>query len=207
MLFNFVLAVFVGLIAYFCCKERSKNIINTICKSVLISVVVSLASLVVLDMVIKPMFNLQTYCESEPSETIELVSVLEPCKKLVQTDYVEVVNILNAGKKFVVTDGEFYWYCCTYQNSYPNAGSYSPPKVVIIKEVKITSETQVTESNSPYAGAGVMNVYLHKYKSWWANFSLFVRGIKRRVFSIPAGTLGKGKIIIPNSAPVFVPSR
>ena len=146
------------------------------------------------------MFKLQTYCESEPDDVTELVSVSEPGYKSALKDYVEVVNILNAGKKFVVADSEFYYYCRTILDP------YLEKKQFIIEKIEKTNEIQVKESDSPYAGAGVVKIYHYEYVSWWGKF-FFDKPLEERwVFLIPKGTLGKGKIIIPDPLPIFVPN-
>ena len=193
MFFSISLGVFIGLIVYFCCRGRSTG---NICESIIISVAVSLVSLLVSQIVFKPMFSLQIYCESEPDYEAELVGVSGGCfEKPSSADYI------------VVTDGEFYYYCLTIPDP-DNFHTNRPPqkKKIIIEKVKIIDDVQVAESNFPYAGAGVMSGYRHKYKSQWAKFFFDKPRTERRVFSIPAGTLGKGKIIIPDPAPVFVPA-
>lgn len=203
MYFNFILTIFFGLILYFITKRFKKisadgRIVIRVCGP--FAVFIMYFAMFETQTVFNPtsIFNLQTYCESEPGYTVELVSVSECCKKIVSADYIGVANPLNAGKKFVVTDGEVY-YCTA--SVLPN--KRLPPSILTFNK---TDEIQITESDSPYAGAGVMKVYSYKYVNWWAEFFFSNPRTEKRVFFIPAGTLGKGKIVIPEPAPIFVPS-
>lgn len=201
MYFAISLGILIGLILYFTINRswmgKTDRVIGSLSASFTVFAMIMLSQIV-----FNPAskFNLQTYCKSEPNETVELVSVSESCKNSVSADYVGVVNPLNAGKKFVVTDGEIY-YCVA--SILPN--KRLPP---VILQFKKTDEIQIMEFDSPYAGAGVMKVYRCEYASWWAKFFFNKPGTekKKRVFSIPVGTLGKGKIVIPNTTPVFVPT-
>jgi len=202
MLFSAILSVCFGLIS-FVTMRKFYNVTDTylaIFRSAAMALVLFIISLVVSNVIFQHMFKLQTYCESEPDDVTELVSVSEPGYKSALKDYVEVVNILNAGKKFVVADSEFYYYCRTILDP------YLEKKQFIIEKIEKTNEIQVKESDSPYAGAGVVKIYHYEYVSWWGKF-FFDKPLEERwVFLIPKGTLGKGKIIIPDPLPIFVPN-
>ena len=210
MLFSAILSICAGFISLVILKKfDNKGRTDTwleVFRSVAISLVCFVSLLAVSEIIFEPMFKLQTYCESEPDDVIELVDVSESCRKLVSKDYTEVVNILNAGKKFVVTDGEFYYYCRSYKNPDPNSRFRPEKETIIIETVKATDEIQVNESDSPYAGAGVMKIYRCKYSIWWGWFFFDNPRNGKMVFLIPKGTFGKGKIITPELSPIYVPA-
>ena len=201
MFFSIILSIFVSLILLFVMIRFGFNMAAAndpmtarIIMFAFMSVIFFIVSSLISEIVFEPMFNLQTYCNSEPDKVIELISVSERrLESPLKQGYVGVSNSLNAGEKFVVTDGEFYYYYCL--------DDYG---IKTIKKVKVSDEIQINESKSPYAGAGVMKVYSYRY-NWWGKF-FFNNPDKteRLIFLIPAGTLGKGKIIFPDPVPVCV---
>jgi len=195
MLFSAILSVCFGLIS-FVTMRKFYNVTDTylaIFRSAAMALVLFIISLGVSNVIFQHMFKLQTYCEFEPNDVTELKSV-------------EVVNTLNVGKKNLVTDGEFFYYCRSIKNSYMDKRFPPKDKSIIIERIKATNEIQVKESDSPYAGAGFLEIYHYKYVSWWGKFFFDNPDKEKLVFLIPKGTLGKGKIIIPDPLPIFVPN-
>jgi len=198
MLFSAILSMLTGFISFFVLrpssdsdkKKKRMDIYiekwSAVFKSALMALVLFTISLVISKVIFQPMFNLQTYCKSEPDEVIELVSVSD-------------------GDKFVVTDEEFYYYCRAILDFYLNE------ETVIIEKTKPNDgeigEIQVKEYDSSYAEslAGVMKIYRYKYSSWWGWFFFDNPRNGKMVFLIPKGTFGKGKIVAPDPAPVYIP--
>jgi len=201
MLFSAILFVFIGFISFFLLRmfsgKKPFDVAEGITRSIVIAVLLSIGLLIVKRMIFHPMFKLQTYCKSEPDNVIELVDVSETCRNPVSKDYADVANSLNAGKKFVVTDGEFYYYCYTIV--------LPKEKKMIIEKIKVSDEIQVEEPSFLCTGA-MVKIYHYKYVNWWGKFFFDNPYKERLVFLIPKGTLGKGKIIYPDPAPIYVPA-
>ena len=205
MFFNIILSIAVGLILFFVVRKwNDKSLLKRLLWSEhgLILLCISLCftiSSAISESVFEHMLNLQTYCKSEPDYVTELISVSD--------DYAEVANSFNLGKKIVVSDGEFYYYCRTIPHHELGSRFSSKEKDVVIEKIKISDEIEVQEIDFPYAGAGVMKSYSYRYASWWGKFFFNnPNQTKRRIFLIPKGTFGKGKIVIPNPVPIYVPA-
>lgn len=188
MFFNIILSIAVGLILFFVVRNK-KDFEERIFRSGFIAIILFFASLTVSQILFEPLFNLKTYCESEPRYEIGLVSV---------------------GEKFVAKDGECYSYCSTSSDPYVDyrsiLSSDEKNKVLFIGRIWASDEAQIEESYPPYASTGVMKIYFYQYTSKWSKFFFSNPGTQKRIFSIPKGTLGKGKIIIPDPWPVYVPA-
>ena len=179
MLFSAILSVCFGLIS-FVTMRKFYNVTDTylaIFKSALIALALFIISLGISKVILQPIFKLQTYCKSEPDKVIELVSV---------------------GGKFVVADSKFYYYYCR-----TILDPCLDKKTVIIGKTKPNDgEIRVKEYESL---AGVMKIYHYKYSSWWGWFFFDNPRNGKMVFLIPKGTFGKGKIVAPDPAPVYIP--
>jgi len=195
MLFSAILSMLTGFISFFVLrpssdsdkKKKRMDIYiekwSAVFKSALMALALFIISLVISKVIFQPMLRLQTYCESEP---------------------VVIVNILKVGGKFVaIDDDEFYYYCYAI----PNPELYQKEERVVIEKIEAT-DIQVKEYDQYFEArsrVGVLEIYSYRYESWWGKFFFDNPRKKRWVFLIPKGTFGKGKIVVPDPVPVYIP--